>query len=325
MKNVNNNTNIIETPDRKKNTQLIHINLLKKYHPRNSETDYGDKVNVNLNINVLDKSEQQDVINEIVTTNMLGENSSILANIKCTLNHLSPSQSKELCDLLNLHSNLFSDQPGRCAILKHDVELLPGTTPIRQHPYRMSPAKRESLKAEVAYLLKNGFAVPSKSPWASPCLLVPKEGGGCRMCTDYRQVNSNTVKDSYPLPRLDDIIDSVGEAKYVTKLDLLKGYYQIELTESAKTISAFITPFGLFQYEVMAFGMTNAPSTFQRLINHIIRDIEGVYAYLDDIVIIGDTWEEHFHRLALLLERLTSANLVKNLKKSTFGRGTVSY
>ena len=253
LRNVNNNTYVIEIQDRKKKTQLIHINLLKKYHPRNSETDYGDKVNVNLNINVLDKSEQQDVINEIVTTNMLGENSSILANIKCTLNHLSPSQSKELCDLLNLHSNLFSDQPGRCAILQHDVELLPGTTPIRQHPYRMSPAKKESLKAEVAYLLKNGFAVPSKSPWASPCLLVPKEGGGCRMCTDFRQVNANTVKDSYPLPRLDDIIDSVGEAKYVTKLDLLKGYYQIELTERAKTISAFITPFGLSQYVVMAF------------------------------------------------------------------------
>ena len=110
------------------------------------------------------------------------------------------------------------------------------------------------------------------------------------MHTDYRQVNSKTIKDSYPLPRLDDIIDSIGKAKYVTKLDLLKGYYQVELTERAKTISAFITPFGLFQYEVMPFGMTNAPSTFQRLINYIIRDLEGVYAYLDDIVIVGDTW-----------------------------------
>ena len=188
----------------------------------------------------------------------------------------------------------------------------------------LAPPK-ETLRDEVIYLLENGFAQVSNSPWASPCLLVPKEGGSFRMCTDYRQVNSKTIKDSYPLPRLDDIIDSIGHAKYVTKLDLLKGYYKVELTERARTISAFITPFGLFQYNVMPFGMSNAPSTFQRLIHDIIRDLEGVYAYLDDIVIVGDTWEEHFHRLTLLFEKLTKANLTINLKKSTFGQGTVTY
>ena len=324
LRNVNNNTYIIETPDRKKGTQLIHINLLKKYHQRASETGCRDNVNLNVNARVR-TDENDEIVNEVVTTGMLGENTQLLRNITCTLGHLSSSQSQELCDLLNLHSNLFSDQPGRCTVLKHDIELEPGTIPIRQHSYRISPAKRNFLREEVTYLLQNGFAHASKSPWASPCLLVPKEGGSYRMCTDYRQVNSKTIKDSYPLPRLDDIIDSVGNAKYVTKLDLLKGYYQVELTEKAKTISAFVTPFGLFQYEVMPFGLSNAPSTFQRLINHIIRGLEGVYAYLDDIVIVGDTWEEHFHRLVLLLEKLTEANLTINLKKSTFGQGTVSY
>ena len=209
---------------------------------------------------------------------MLGENSHLLRDIKYTLSRLSRSQSKELCDHLNVHSNLFSDQPGRCTVLKRDIELDPGTIPIRQHPYRIGPAKRKFLRDEVTYLLENGFAYASKSPWAFPCLLVPKEGGSFRMCTDYRQVNSKTIKDSYPLPRLDDTIDSIGNAKYVTKLDLLKGYYQVELTEKAKTISAFITPFGLFQHEVMPFGLSNAPSTFKRLINHIIRDPEeGIF------------------------------------------------
>lgn len=109
------------------------------------------------------------------------------------------------------------------------------------------------------------------------------------------------------------------------KSTFLKGYYQIDLTEKAKEISAFTTPFGLFQYTVMPFGLTNAPSTFQRLINYIIQDLEGVYAYLDDIIVISDTWEEHLHRLSLLLDRLTRANLTINLKKSAFVQGTVCY
>ena len=175
------------------------------------------------------------------------------------------------------------------------------------------------------YLPQHGLATKSKSPWASPCILVPKEDGSSRLCTDYRKVNGVTVKDSYPLPLIDDLIDSVGKAKYLTKIDLLKGYYQIGLTERAKLISAFITPFGLFQYEVMAFGLTNAPSTFQRLINFIIQDLEGIYCYLDDILIIGQTWEEHLHRLKSLFLRLKEAGLTIDLKKSVFCKATVTY
>ena len=112
--------------------------------------------------------------------------------------------------------------------------LLSGTTPIRQALYRVSPAKKQVMLKEVDYLLKHGLATPSKSPWASPCLLVPKEGGSMRFCTDYRKVNTVTVKDSYPLPRVDDVIDAIGNAKFVKKIDLLKGYYQVELSDNAK-------------------------------------------------------------------------------------------
>ena len=114
-----------------------------------------------------------------------------------------------------------------------------------------------------------------------------------RLCTDYRRVNQVTVGDSYPLPRLDDLVDSVGSAQFVTKIDLQKGYYQILLTPRASEISAFVTPDGLFKYLCMPFGMRNAPSTFQRIINHVIRDIEGVSAYLDDLLVVSNTWEEH--------------------------------
>lgn len=138
-----------------------------------------------------------------------------------------------------------------------DVELVPGTYPLRQAPYRLHPQKREQMRKEVDYLLQQGLAVPSCSPWTSPCLLVPKEDGTYRFGTDYRRVNAVTVPDAYPLPRVDELIDEVGQAKYVTKLDLLKGYWQIPLTERAQRASAFITPFGHFQYLVAPFGMRN--------------------------------------------------------------------
>ena len=137
-------------------------------------------------------------------------------------------------------------------------------------------------------MLERGMVVPSKSPWASPPLLVPKEGGQARLCVDYRKVNSLTIKDSYPLPRIDDIIDAVGDAKYVSKIDLMKGYYQVELTKKARPISAFITPFGLYEYVVIPFGMCNAPCTFQRLMNYTIQGLKGVYVYIDDIIITSE-------------------------------------
>ncbi|KAK3889986.1 hypothetical protein Pcinc_006035 [Petrolisthes cinctipes] len=112
------------------------------------------------------------------------------------------------------------------------------------------------------------------SPWASPCLLIPKPDGSFRFCTDYRKVNQVTVQDSYPLPLIDDIIDEIGQSPFITTIDLLKGYYQIPLTPRAKKVSAFVTPFGLYQYKVLSFGLSNAPATFQRMINFIIQDLE---------------------------------------------------
>ncbi len=123
------------------------------------------------------------------------------------------------------------------------------------------------MKSEVEYLLQHGFAKPSQSPWSSPCLLVPKSDSTYRFCTDYRKVNSITKPDSFPLPRIEDCVDRVGSARYVTKLDLLKGYWQVPLTPRASEISAFVTPDNFLQYSVMAFGMrkgTRLPTASKR-------------------------------------------------------------
>ena len=189
----------------------------------------------------------------------------------------------------------------------------------------MSPGKRRILKEEVQFLLQHGLAEPSNSEWASPCVLVPKPDGSFRLCTDYRKVNQLTRADSFPLTRIDDIIDSVGNAAYVTKLDLLKGYYQIPLSEEAKKISAFVTPDGLYQYTVLPFGMRNAPAVFQRLMSVITTGLEGVSVYLDDLVVYSSSWPQHLAALKALFQRLSDAKLTVNLAKSEFGHARITF
>ena len=145
------------------------------------------------------------------------------------------------------------------------------------------------------------------------------------MCTDYRKINAVTKTDSFPIPRIDDCIDKVGNAKYVTKFDLLKGFWQIPLTQRAKEVSAFVTPDGLFQYKIMPFGMKNSPATFQRLINLLIAGLDGVDAYIDDVILFSDSWEHHLRIIKDFFDRLTEYNLTVNLVKSEFCHATVTF
>lgn len=155
-----------------------------------------------------------------------------------------------------------ADVSGYCGHILHDIQLISGDVkPVRQRAYRLNPEKTVIMKSEVEYLMQRGLAEPSNSPWASPSLLVPKPDGSSRFCTDYRKVNQVTVPDSYPLPLIEDLIDVVGKSRFLSKINLQKGYYQIGLTDNAKLISAFITPFGLYQNTVMPFGMCNAPAS----------------------------------------------------------------
>lgn len=140
-----------------------------------------------------------------------------------------------------------------------------------------------------------------------------------------RKVNSVTKSDSFPLPRMDDCIDLVGSAKFVSKFDLLKGYWQVPLSERAQEISSFVTPSGLYSYTVMPFGLKNAPATFQRLMNHVVAGLEGCAVYLDDLVVFSDTWPSHLQRIRSLFVCLAEANLTINLAKCEFARATVTY
>ncbi|XP_035235565.1 uncharacterized protein LOC118206694 [Anguilla anguilla] len=317
---------LIATPDRRKRSRLCHVNMIKPCWDRQPGEE-GEVKGVALSGITFTPPEQEggDVLipPKSVTEGRL-QNYEFLRSLEVQLSHLSSDESAEIARLIRSHLTLFSDVPTRTHLLEHDIDV-GGFSPIKQHPYRVNPEKHSQLKKKVDYMLKNGIAEPSSSDWSSPCLLVNKPDGTFCFCTDYRKVNTVTKPDCYPLPRMDDCVDRVGSAAYVSKFDLLKGYWQVPLSKRAKEISAFVTPDTFLQYTVMPFGMRNAPATFQRLVNLVVSDLPGCEAYLDDLVIYSATWAEHINQMGELFDRLSAANLTVNLAKCEFGQATVMY
>ncbi len=321
---------IVETPGRKKARRLYHVNLLKPYYKRMIEIDSGQDVKNVVCPALLVTSEvltqESDGVPEPDESLLCGrlKNSESLCNLDKLLAHLPESKRSELAELIHKFPCLFGDIPSRTSWIKHDIDV-GDAQPIKQHFYRVAPAKRSYLDAEVDYMLQNNIAVPSASSWASPCILVPKHDGTPRFCSDFRKLNAVTKSDSFPIPRMDDCIDQVGSAKFVSKFDLLKGYWQVPLSKRAQEVSAFTTPSGLYSYNVMPFGLKNAPATFQRLMNHVVSGLIGCSVYLDDVVIYSDTWHSHLRCIRSLFERLMEAHLTINLAKCSFAMATVTY
>jgi len=311
---------IIHTPDRRKSQRLCHVNMLKKYHDREKNV----KTTPVAPITTVEESEDVLFSDDVIGGSIKLKNSDVLANLQQKLSHLPVQEREQMSSLILEFADLCPDVPGRTDLVYHDVDVM-GAKPIKQHPYRTNPVKLQFLRKEVEYMLAHDIIEPSESAWSSPCLLVPKGDGTYRFCTDFHKVNSVTKSDSYPIPRVEDCIDYIGCSKYVTKFDLLKGYWQVPLSNRAKEISAFVTPDGFFQYKVMPFGMKNAPATFQRMLNKIIAGLEGCQGYIDDVIVYGDSWEQHLSRVRSFLGRLRTAKLTINVVKSEFGQAHVIY
>jgi hypothetical protein len=181
---------------------------------------------------------------------------------------------------------------------------------------------------EVDKMLAEGVIEPSDSPWSSPIVLAKKKDGKHRFCIDFRKVNEVTRKDAYPLPFINVILDKLRRARYISTIDLKSGYWQVPLTPSSKPITAFTVPSrGLYQFRVMPFGLHSAPATFQRLMDRVIGPELDPYcfAYLDDIVVLGETFEQHLQVLQEVFRRLRAANLRLNPDKCQFGRRSLTY
>jgi hypothetical protein len=185
------------------------------------------------------------------------------------------------------------------------IELKPGTTPISRRSYRMPPNELVQLKTQLQDLLRKGFIRPSSSPWGCPAIFVKKDHT-LRMCVDYRPLNEVTIKNKYPLPRIDILFDQLTRARVFSKIDLKSGYHQIRIRPEDIPKTAFTTWYGLFEYLVMSFGWTNAPAHFTYLMNSVFMPEldKFVVVFIDDILIYSKNEEEHAKHLRIVLTRL---------------------
>ncbi len=202
---------------------------------------------------------------------------------------------EKLIEVLEPFQSMWDGRIGTVNITKHRIELEPGTKPVNQQPYRAGPRQRELELIEIRKILEQDIIEPATSEWAAPIVFAPKKDGSLRFCIDYRRLNAATKRDAYPIPRMDECIDSLGDAQIFTLLDANSGYWQIELDEDARDLTAFVSHHGLFRYKRMPFGLKNAPSTFRRAIDMILATVKWQFAivYLDDIIIFSRTSEEH--------------------------------
>ena len=236
-----------------------------------------------------------------------------LCNLDKLLSHLSESRRCELADLVQEFPCLFGDAPSRTDWVEHDIEV-GDAHPIKSF-YRMSPEKLKRLDFEVSYMVENNMAVPSDSSWASPCILVPKQDKTPWFCTDMRKVNCHSQILS--LCREWTTIDSVGPAKFVSKFNLLKGYWQVPLSKRAQEIGIYYTVGSVFLYGNAIW--------FKKRSRYVPAVNEPSSVYLDDLVIFSDTWHSRLQRIQALFEHLAEVRLTVNLAKCEFAKATVTY
>ena len=238
---------------------------------------------------------------------------------------LSPADRAILHAVLSAATEAFAPSvpatPKPSPDVLHSIHLS-DASPIKQAAYRQSPAKQESVRLNTRALLEADTIEASYSAWSSPVVLVPKHDGTYRMCIDYRKVNARTVKDAYPIPRIDDCLALCREANYLSIIDIKDAYHHVPMDEASKSITAFVTPDGLFQFKRMPFGLCNAPATFQRYVDKCLRGLIGVTcaAFFDDCLVYttGDI-ALHAQHVKAVLDRLQPAGLEVSVKKCKFG------
>ena len=243
------------------------------------------------------------------------------------LDHLLQEQQAKVRETLRPFSDMWSGKLGKIKLTKHRIELKEGAQPFRCQPYRAGPAMREIENQQVTEMLRDGVIEPSNSEFAGPVLLVPKPDGSKRFAIDYRRLNEMTVKDQYPLPRMDEYLDSLGEAKWFTTLDANSGYWQVEIHPDDIHKTSFVCHSGTYQFLRMPFGLTNAPATFQRLMDIALNKFkwQNCLVYLDDIVIYSNTFDDHCRDVAQILEVLQQAGVSLKLKKCSFFTDNIQY
>ena len=200
------------------------------------------------------------------------------------------------------------------------IDLIPGSQPISKSSYRMAPVELWELKEQLEDLMKKEFIHPGISPWGAPVLFVRKKDGTLRLCIDYRELNRITIKNKYPLPRIEDLFDQLSGAMVFSKIDLRSGYHQLKIKREDVLKIAFRTKYRYYEFTVMSFGLTNAPAAFMDLMNWVFRPYidQFVVIFIDDILIYSKTKADHAEHLRIVLKTLREHRLYAKFKKCSF-------
>ena len=270
---------------------------------------------------------EQETTCSIASVTPDNQNSSVQDNFKFNLDEsvLTEDENAKLLSFLTKHRENFAtdlSELGKTSVYKHRIEIKPGSKPVRRQFFRTSRQNDEEIERQIDTMEKHGIIKPSNSEWHSPVVLVRKKNNTFRFACDYRALNKITVPMSFPLPRLESVFDALGEANanYFTSLDLMSGFWQMELDEESREKAAFITQRGVYEWTRMPFGLTNAPISFQTLMSRVLRGLnwKSVLVYVDDVLIFSKSFDEHLQHLEQVFQRLKQANLKLQPEKCHF-------
>ncbi|GFW07434.1 retrovirus-related Pol polyprotein from transposon 297 [Trichonephila clavipes] len=314
-------TPFIILPDAKNNSTLLGVDFLKNagivLNFRKNCWTFWDDFRKSYNFATPYQSTSVNVRPVAINNCQLRENEG---------KELLGSQRAELDSLLRNHHSIFEVGGEATPYIEHSINT-ENNPPNSVPPYRMNPARKELLKIEPDSLLQQGIIVECESPYAFPVVLIPKPNGSMRPCIDYRKLNAQTVPDSYPLPRMDDLLNETKPTPYMSTIDLRSGYHQVKVAEEDQDKTAFTCPFGIYKFTRMPFGLRNVPAIFQRLIDKFRLGLNNVLAlsYLEDIIILSPTFQKHLSDLEQVFKRLSLFKFNANREKCNFCCKKVKY
>lgn len=246
---------------------------------------------------------------------------------KVNLSNNYSQYRQEFIQMLEPFSKMWDGHLGRISVAKHRIDLMSGSTPVHSAPYRAGPKVREFQRTKINRMFEQEVLESVTTEWAAPIVFAPKKDGIMRFCVDYRRLNAIAQRDSYPIPRIDECIDSLGESTVFSTLDANSGYWKVEIDDRDKDKTAFTSHHGLYRFTRMPFGLKNAPATFQRAMDVIVAPVrwQTALVYLDDIVIFFRTLEEHITHVRQVLSLLQNAGVTLKVKKCRFITNTIGY
>ena len=307
----------------KEETILAQSEPVEEVIPLEEEQKIGDDgpVRCNQTVSVTPKTSGESYPVCIATPEATGKNTYLPEHLQPLLDRvdLKGPEKQQVRDLLIEFQSVFAEPEGalgRTTRAKHEINT-GDHPPIKQRARRVPQKQQEIIDKEIDSMLQAGVIAPSESPWGSPVVLVKKKDGTMRFCVDYRKLNDVTIKDAYPLPNIEETFDTLTESKMFCSLDLASGFWQLEMAEASKEKTAFSSRKGLFEFQVMPFGLCNAPATFERLMEIVLRGMlwSRCMVYLDDIICYGKTFSDTLENLRLVLQRLQGAHLKLKPKK----------